>query len=524
MTSRKYSAAGRRGRATGRLAREAGADRKTVARYTAAATRLGVARGEELTDEEVHQVAQCVQARALVAPSDEWNEVAQHRERIEHWLAGDGDTRPLRLSKIHTLLAARSRPARQLRHAPALRPPRSSRGATSRPRCASTIRHPVRRRRSTSARWARSWTPRRDIAGALGAHRDAVVQPLPVRLADVPTDHRGRVRGTRPRLDVLRGDHRDGDPRQHQGDGARSRRAQRRRSSPAFLDYVQARGLFVDPARVRSPKDKPRVENQVAFVRESWFDGETFTDLDHARRDARALVSRDRRRTRARHHPSRSARDVRVDREGDDAGRTDGALRRAGLDRQSEGPSGSSHPVAAGPLLRPASVPSQARSRARRSEGGEDLLRHRADQDARAPAARGTFDRRRRLPRGQERVCPARRRRAPRASHDEGIAHRHLRRASARRTAAMDQDATGVCAARSLRQVRRRPRRGHLPERARVRRRRCLAHRPSMLKSAAKPARPRGRGQGRAAPACRASLVRPRTSRPARDSSKKEGV
>jgi transposase len=50
----------------------------------------------------------------------------------------------------------------------------------------------------------------------------------------------------------------------------------------AFLDYVQARGIFVDPARVRSPKDKPRVENQVPFVRESWFDGETFTSLEHA--------------------------------------------------------------------------------------------------------------------------------------------------------------------------------------------------------------------------------------------------
>jgi transposase len=43
---------------------------------------------------------------------------------------------------------------------------------------------------------------------------------------------------------------------------------------PAFLDYVQARGFFVDPARVRSPKDKRRVENQVPYVRESWFDGE----------------------------------------------------------------------------------------------------------------------------------------------------------------------------------------------------------------------------------------------------------
>jgi hypothetical protein len=54
----------------------------------------------------------------------------------------------------------------------------------------------------------------------------------------------------------------------------------------AFLDYVQARGLFVDPARVRTPKDKPRVENQVPYVRESWFDGETFTDVDDARASA----------------------------------------------------------------------------------------------------------------------------------------------------------------------------------------------------------------------------------------------
>jgi hypothetical protein len=55
---------------------------------------------------------------------------------------------------------------------------------------------------------------------------------------------------------------------------------------PAFLDYVQGRGMFVDPARVRSPKDKPRVENQVAFVRESWFDGEQFTGLAQARTSA----------------------------------------------------------------------------------------------------------------------------------------------------------------------------------------------------------------------------------------------
>jgi hypothetical protein len=97
---RRWSA----GQSDRRIGREAGIDRKTVARYTDAATRLGLARGHELTDDEVHGVAQCVQSRPLVAPSDECKDVMQHRERIERWLAGDAETRPLRLSKVHTLL------------------------------------------------------------------------------------------------------------------------------------------------------------------------------------------------------------------------------------------------------------------------------------------------------------------------------------------------------------------------------------------------------------------------------------
>lgn len=38
-------------------------------------------------------------------------------------------------------------------------------------------------------------------------------------------------------------------------------------------DYAQARGLFIDAARVESPKDKDkgRVENQMPYVREAWF-------------------------------------------------------------------------------------------------------------------------------------------------------------------------------------------------------------------------------------------------------------
>jgi transposase len=55
-----------------------------------------------------------------------------------------------------------------------------------------------------------------------------------------------------------------------------------------WLDYAQARGFGTDPARVRSPKDKPRVERVVQYVRGNFFAGETFTDLADAQRRAEA--------------------------------------------------------------------------------------------------------------------------------------------------------------------------------------------------------------------------------------------
>ena len=58
------------------------------------------------------------------------------------------------------------------------------------------------------------------------------------------------------------------------------------RFNQAFVEYAQARGFKIDPARVRSPQDKPRVERQVQFVRGSFFAGETFIDLADAQRRA----------------------------------------------------------------------------------------------------------------------------------------------------------------------------------------------------------------------------------------------
>ncbi|HEX6476265.1 MAG TPA: IS21 family transposase [Acidimicrobiales bacterium] len=58
------------------------------------------------------------------------------------------------------------------------------------------------------------------------------------------------------------------------------------RINQAFAEYAQARGFVIDPARVRKPTDKPRVERVVPFTRGSMFAGESFIDLAHAQAHA----------------------------------------------------------------------------------------------------------------------------------------------------------------------------------------------------------------------------------------------
>lgn len=54
------------------------------------------------------------------------------------------------------------------------------------------------------------------------------------------------------------------------------------RLSVGWLDYAQHCGFATDPARVRTPQDKPRVERVVQYVRGNFWAGETFLDLDDA--------------------------------------------------------------------------------------------------------------------------------------------------------------------------------------------------------------------------------------------------
>lgn len=50
--------------------------------------------------------------------------------------------------------------------------------------------------------------------------------------------------------------------------------------APVFLEYSQARGFYIDPARAKRPKDKARVERTVPDVREDCFRGETLHSIE----------------------------------------------------------------------------------------------------------------------------------------------------------------------------------------------------------------------------------------------------
>jgi transposase len=60
------------------------------------------------------------------------------------------------------------------------------------------------------------------------------------------------------------------------------------RFTAGWLDYAQHCGFATDAARVRSPKDKPRVERAVQYVRGNFFAGEGFAGLAEAQARAEA--------------------------------------------------------------------------------------------------------------------------------------------------------------------------------------------------------------------------------------------
>jgi transposase len=271
------------GQSARQIARDAVVDRKTVARYIATAEKLELPRDRALDDGEVHEVAQREQTRALPDASAERRELERHRDRIAAWL---GAARPLRLSKIHVLLRRDGLDASY---------------AT------------LRRFAMEELGWQKKEpTVRVDDAppgqeaqidfGKMGVMFDPDAEKRRVLWALIITLSFSRYMFVWPSFTQTTAAVCEGLDRAFRFFGAMPRTiipdnmsaivaapdALASRLTDAFADYAQTRGFFVDPARVRSPKDKPRVENQVAYVRESWFDGETFTSLGDSRESAEA--------------------------------------------------------------------------------------------------------------------------------------------------------------------------------------------------------------------------------------------
>jgi len=262
----------------------AGVDRKTVRRYVEAAAALGLDRSggeDQLTDELIGAVCDAVRPVRPGGHGAAWERLSSHEEQIKKWVKAE-----LTVAKIGDLLARQSVvvPERTLQRFCAERC-----GAG---RSQTTVRvadpEPGQELQADFGRMGLLFDPhteRRRVVHALivvavvsrhmfvwltfGQRTDDVICGLeaawsffggifPVLIPDNLSPVVTKADPTEPRL------------------------------NDTFLEYAQARGFLVDAARVRRPKDKPRVERQVPFVRQRFFAGETFVDLADAQRRAEA--------------------------------------------------------------------------------------------------------------------------------------------------------------------------------------------------------------------------------------------
>lgn len=283
---RRWSA----GQSARAIAQGSGTDRKTVARYIEAARACGVdPKSAAIDDVLVGRIAAHVQAREVAPPSAAWASLLVQQARIEAWLSRE---RPLRLVRIHELLA---REGVEVGYT-TLRRFASDVLGWRKPKVTLRLDDPppgqeaqidfghVGWINTSDGKRRRLWA----LLVTLSFSRYTFVYPtLTQTVADVCAglDGAWRFFGGVPQHVIL--------------DNASSMVVRADALSPvfhrAFAEYVQSRGFFADPARVRHPQDKGRVENQVPYVRERCFDGESFGDdlgaiREHAERWCREVA------------------------------------------------------------------------------------------------------------------------------------------------------------------------------------------------------------------------------------------
>lgn len=276
-----------------RVAERAGVDRKTARRYVQAAETAGLDRSagpDAVTDELVGAVVAAVRPVRPNGHGLAWEALAAHEEQITAWLTGEAGSktgsRALTLVKIHELLTRMGVvvPYRTLHRFASDRCGYRAKTTTVRvndgePGVECQIDfaqmgylqdpHTGKRRKvhaliftAVYSRHMFVWlTYTQTLAAVIAGCQMAWVYfggvfkvLIPDNLKPVVTD----ADPVNPRL------------------------------SAGWLDYAAHAGFGTDPARVRSPKDKPHVERAVQYVRGNFFAGEVFADLDDAQ--ARAIT------------------------------------------------------------------------------------------------------------------------------------------------------------------------------------------------------------------------------------------
>jgi transposase len=219
------------------------------------------------------------------APGESELQLAPHREQIRAWLAPGANSRGLRLSKVHQLLARRG-----------VAVPYSSLHRFAVGHCG------FRDERRTTVRMAP--VAAGELAevdfGRLGLVRDPQTGKRRTLHALIVTLVHSRhqyvhVSYTQTLADFLEGLEDawaffGGVPTRVVLDNLKAAVTKADRYDPVFqrtfAEYAAYRGFVIDAAVLRHPKGKPHVERNVQYLRESFFRGETWLGRDHVQREA----------------------------------------------------------------------------------------------------------------------------------------------------------------------------------------------------------------------------------------------
>ncbi|MCZ6822511.1 MAG: IS21 family transposase [Deltaproteobacteria bacterium] len=278
-----------RGETKAAVARVTGHRRKTIRRYVATALELGWKPGLEAPTEQLAiEVFERLRPGPGAGRSGEVERLLlPYRDRITQWLkpGRDGYKRGLRLSKVHRLLA---REGVEVAYSSLHRFAVKYCGFWDRRRVT------VRVAESEPGEVAEVDFGRLGLVPNPETGRNRVVHALIVTL--VQSRHQYVHVTHSQKLEDLIGGLEDafaffaGVPRRLILDNLHAAITKPDVYDPIFArtfeEYATYRGFIIDAARVRHAKGKPHVERNVSYVRDSFFRGERWLNIEHVQREA----------------------------------------------------------------------------------------------------------------------------------------------------------------------------------------------------------------------------------------------